>query len=413
MSPILPFFCILKSETLMSYSSILKNLAVESGAVIEEQQASPEEITVATQQTVTELEECIADMADDVEKAASANNAAEKMTDVIESLESKIIMLRKMRDDGTNLSAASAKQFTNAVVTSLESRGFPAAIYRNDVDAMVVSFESDSRYDYSTEAEQKTESLVAKIKGMLSKALDTFIQWWKSMVSRVQGLNKSLSELGAVLVKRAKGIESNASTDRKIKTNGLYTIVKGKGDVDPAGAIDVVKAAAKDVTGIESTLANALGNIAKAGVVGAGAEALEVVSKVSVKTKIALPGGQEIAMDETGSYQLAGTKAESDGEAKALSGAEIALVGRKLIDLGLTLTISESDQKRLIGTLETSIDAVVKSLGQKEASLSGRMLKEFNKGLSVIRSGRAVLNKHAALVGKQAYRFAAVSANAY
>lgn len=397
----------------MDLSMILSNLAVESGAVIEEQQASPEEITVVTNATVTELEEVIEQMAEDVEHACSSNDAACKMIDVIESLESKVAMMRGMRDSGTNLNAVSAKQYASGVVVALECRGFPAALYRKDIAELETSFESASRYDYTTEAEEKTQSLAAKIKGMLSKALDSFIQWWKNMMSRVSGLNKSLGELGASLVKRAGRIESGATSTRKVKINGLSTLVKGKDDIDVIAALDTAKAAAKDITVIEGTLATALGQIAKSAVVANGDEAFKKGAIVNVKTKIALYGDQSIEMSEGGNYALSSKKNTVEGEVTPLSGAEIATVGRKLVDLGMTLSIADADQKRMIGTLENSIDAVVKSLGDKETSLSGKMLKEFNRGLSVIRSGRTVLNQYAGQLGKQAYRFAAASANAY
>lgn len=397
----------------MSLSSILNNLAVESGAVMEDQEANPEELTIVTDSTLTELDDVIAEMAEDVEKAAQGNDAAEKMIDVIESLESKVIMLRSMRDRGDNLNEMSAHQYANSVVIALESRGFPAALYQKDIADLKVSFESHSRYDYSVEAEDKTVSLGAKIKGMFSRALDAFIQFWRSLVSRVKGLNKNLSELGNVLLRRAAKIENNATPKRKVKANGLYAIAKSKGEVDPVAAIDGVKDAGKKVTEVESKLTHALGDIAKGAIVGEGADAAEKASTLKVKTSIAMYGGYEIKMDETGNFKLSGEKVSTDAEVDALDATTIGVVGRKLIDLGVILTVSENDQKRMIATLEASIAAVVKSLGQKEASLSGRMLKEFNKGLSVIRSGRTVLNGFAAQVGKQAYRFASLSANAY
>lgn len=393
----------------MSLSSILNNLAVESGAVMEDQEANPEELTIVTDSTLTELDDVIAEMAEDVEKAAQGNDAAEKMIDVIESLESKVIMLRSMRDRGDNLNEMSAHQYANSVVVALESRGFPAALYQKDIADLKVSFESHSRYDYSVEAEDKTVSLGAKIKGMFARALDAFIQFWRSLVSRVKGLTKSLGDLGHALIKRSKGIDNNASTDRKIKINGLYAIASSKTAVDPMAALEAVKAACKDVTKMESDTAAAIGRVNVEQIT------TETVLKASVPMpKIGLYANQAIVFNVEGQkFAIDGDKLNVQGDVAALSSVEIANVGTKMVEVAALLTVSENDQKQLIAKIESGLDSIVKMLGEKDSKLTGPNLKAFNQNLSMVRSGRVLLNQFAATAGKQAYRFASLSANAY
>lgn len=396
----------------MALSDILATLACESG-LIEGDEGDVSEITIATSETMTELEECLVDLADDVEKAANSGNAAEKMIDVIESLESKVTMLRKMRDAGTNLNETAARIYADTLVTSFESRGFPAALYTGDVEKLVTSFESNTRYDYSTEAEKQTEGFIQKAKTMLSKALDTFIQWLKNMRSKMGSLNKTIGQLGQQLITRAKSIASNATTERKVKVTGLSLIGKGAGDVDAVSALDMLKTLSGKVATMETSLVNAIGTASTALATGNTESAKDAVKIPAGLAKLELSGGKSLEMDGTGHYKLTGTSPAVDGQVTPASGTEIALIGRKMVDLGLALDISEADAKGLISKLESSIDAVLKNLGEKGLSSSGGALKAFNMGLTSVRSLRAGLNTHAGQTAKQAYRYASMSANAY
>ena len=396
-------------------SDFLKQLAMESD-LIDDVAGNPEELTVVTDATETELEETISEMAEDVEKAADQTDGAEKMVEIIDSLESKVAMLRDMRSRGVNLNAHAAAIYTKNVIASLESRSFPAGLYATEMNELTHSFESNVAYDYSTEAEEKTEGLIAKTKAMLSKALDAFIRFFKDMMARASGLGKNMIELGGKLIRAAEGMDGKVSQEAEIKTAGLEIVA-----ADPVAAINKLLTASQEVAAQEQILAGAMktdfvNRVAKSDATNADKQKALTESRSGLKDRIELPGGKALvwADSNNGSMELKADDKFTAGIAKTvkpLSKDQVKSIGEVMVKAGTAMKVSDADQKHLIAKLEAGIGEVAKLAGSEGAKEASVATKEMSRLLNGLRTGRSQLNKHAAVTAKQAYRLASMSAN--
>lgn len=391
-------------------NTFLTDLAVESG-VIEEHAGSPEEITINTMDTETELEEVIEKLAADVEKASDQNKGTDQLVKTMVSLEAKLTMLQGMRETGESLNATAAKMYSSAIATSMEARGFPLKLYGDVVSEMDHSFESHQAYDYSTEAEAKTEGLLTRIKAMLKKALDGFINFWKDMASRVGTMGKTVTGLGETLITKSGTLGGKAPGDGKISASGLAGVVSG-----PSKVITDLTAATSKLNANEKKLAEALKMIGDATLSKSDPSETNRESGrllASIDAVITLPSGFTLEYSEADGSKLevkGGDKPEVK-EVAILSQPEIKKLGTDLLALGKALTISDSDQRSLIGVIESSTNKMIAKLEKDDKATGSGVMKDFNTGVKMIRSGRAVFNKHATNVAKQAYRYASQSIN--
>lgn len=391
-------------------NNFLQDLAFESG-IVEEHAGNPEEITIATMDTETDLEEVVEDLADDVEKATEQNKGTDQLVEAMVSLENKIIMLKNMRESGESLNATAAKMYSNSIATSMEARGFPIELYASSISEMNHSFESHHAYDYSAEAEEKTEGIFNKIKGMLKAALDAFIRFWKDMASRIGTMGKTVVGLGESLIVKSGTLGGKSPNKDKISTSGISGAA-----VNPSAVINDLKAATTKLNSNEKKLAEALKMIGDATLTKANSsdtnrESSRLLS--AIEPVITLPNGYTLEYNETDGSKLE-VKGGTDLNVKTvdvLTQPEIRKLGNDIMGLGKALTISDSDQRSLIGVIENSTNKMVASLEKDDKATGTGVMKDFNIGVKMIRSGRAVFNKHAASVAKQAYRYASLSIN--
>src|SRR5690606_21883358 len=155
-------------------SNLLRELAVESGELVQDPHdplLGAEEITVVTDETKTELEEQVEDLAEKVEKIEQHNDAAEKLVEVTESLEAYVAQLHAMRSAGQPLNGPAARMYLMGITTAMEAREIPAELIAGDVMSMHHSFESGVLDDYTAEAEEKTGNWLQRVWAMLVSAV--------------------------------------------------------------------------------------------------------------------------------------------------------------------------------------------------------------------------------------------------
>lgn len=385
--------------TLMN--TLLYDLAVESGE-IEAHEGNPEELTIITDDSESELEEVVEQLAEDVEKVEDQDNAAEKMIDVIESLESKITMLRDMRERGENLNATAAKIYSSSLVTSLEARGFPSALFADEVVEMNTSFESSNAYDYSTEAEEKSEGILAKIKNMLKAAFKSFMEWAGRLAESTKILGRSLITLGAKLV---KAVDANGKStpltaeNSKIGSKGLESVGE-----DPVAALKQLKSADGKLNSFTNTILSDFGKQASVFKVDSDKE-FNVIDFVSLPTA----AGRELTAtgaDGKLAYSIKKSDVTTKPEFDVLPLDKIKAVGKGLSDLGTTLELSSKLTVSHIKKLEDETKTVYKILDKMStAKAPSVLLKALNNTAKDVRSLRSLFNKEAASVGKSAYRY--------
>lgn len=387
-------------------NNFLNTLAVESGVVdaVEEHAGSPEEITIATMDTETELEEVVEQVAKDTESASTANAGVDQLVETMVSLEAKVIMLREMRSSGESLNAQAAKMYSSSIVLSLEARGFPEALYADLVSDMNHSFESHSAYDYSTEAEEKSEGVMTRIKNMLKSALDGFIRFWKDLMGRIGTIGKSIIGLGDSLIKRAGTLGDKVLTKDKISTKGILLATD-----KPAAILATLTKAAPAVSKLETDIAKFVGEVAKKNLESLRGPAEPVQIQEFSASVPDLGNGFDLDYSDTPSIKGEGTFKGTD--VAPLSQTEIRDVGVAIISLGKAIAVSDSEQRALITSLENSINTIVGGFKGEVKAGAADVSKQFTKGIKLIRGGRTQFNSHATKVAKQAYRLGVLSAN--
>lgn len=301
-----------------SIADLLKEFSVESAqAEVEENnlvegQVGAEEILVATDETTTELEEAIEEVADAVEDQEAVAETTETLIEAAESLESAMNIIESATLRGERVNGVAMQIWAQGVCSSMEARQIPAEVYKEIVEGFGDSFESDSYTDYSVEAKEKSEGVMAKIWSMIKSAfarardfLTRLIAWFGKSADAVEKAGKKL--LKAVEDKKGKKVDKDA------KILGTpYSELMYSGKFDPARAVN----RAKNVFGHTNTQCDTLYDVgvnsAKA-LEGSG-DKKSVITKAGKDTTKAL---EEMAKNITGFSAGAGKKWEMKVESNS------------------------------------------------------------------------------------------------
>lgn len=222
--------------------SMLADLAVESG-VMEEQQASPDEITIVTEDTVTELEDEVAELADKITEGNANLDQVLEASDAIVSTEAmladRIAFLRNPTHASQYNSTVQAMNWTG-VVESMEGYKFPAALYTDVVGD--VSFEAEEGQDGSAQAgkdAEKKEGLIKKFLAMLANAAKAAKAFFVRLLDLFRTSNEKNGRSIQILEQAIAEREGVAKSE-KIKTSGYRQLVVD-GAVKPVEAMKLVE----------------------------------------------------------------------------------------------------------------------------------------------------------------------------
>ena len=416
-------------------AAILRQASLESGAIQPGEDddhsfVGADEITVVTDETSTELEEAVADTAEEVAKLENSNAAVEKVAEAADSLESKLLQLRAMADNGQPLDHSGMRWYIQGLAESFEARELPADLVRPEVEALQYSFESASVQDYTAEAEEKTENVLQRIWRVLTAALSaakTAITQFFGSIGRSSGAiatgGQQLQRIGAKL----KG----APKKDKIKTSGYGRLVDG-GSVKAVESVDkAIKALDGDITThILDPMKKALspltevlkGNHTAADLTDSNWAAKFAAMGVR-NTVVNLNGGvkAELKIDgEKMNFSVSKPSGDGVAESAPLSPAEIVALGGKLITLSRIMNLAKAKADKFVDGAE----AVLGKAGKAAKADKAEGAKERKEGVGkavttatrLIKAGQVVIPTYVnylSQLGKEAYNFGKASAGAY
>lgn len=357
-----------------------------------------DEITVVTDETSTDLEDAVGEIADDVEKLVNADAAAEKIVDAAESLEGYIADLRGMRARGVVLAGDARSLWMKGVKESLEAREIPASVFAAPLLGLQESFEANESADYSVEAEEKGESVLKRLVAMLKNAVEAaknfFINFYKTLTGHIDSFKKAGAKLTAI-----GGKLKGEAKEGQLK-GGSYSLLVIGGKVQPVQALQAVEAGYNSsVHKYESDLLAA----AKA-----GTDVADVGFKAPTSV---LPGGVTLESSEGG--KLVVKKGTATGADFApLTPAEIKALGAELTKYATVLGDANKAGQAAIKDLDGILKAAEKTAAGTDASAAEK-IKVQRKALSSITSVTPTYLKYASGVAQQAYKVGKASAAKY
>lgn len=221
--------------------SMLADLAVESG--IMEQQASPDEITIVTSETVTQLEDEVSELSDKISDSNAELDQVLEASDAIVSTEAlladRINFLRNPAQAAAYNSVTQAMNWSG-VIESMEGYKFPKALYDNVVGTP--SFEAEEGQDGSAQAGkdvEKKDGLIKKFLAMLANAAKAA----KALFVRFLDLFRTSNEKNGrsvAILEKAMGEREGVAKSDKIKGTGYRDLVVN-GTVDPVQALKLIE----------------------------------------------------------------------------------------------------------------------------------------------------------------------------
>ncbi len=224
-----------------SIAELLKEFSQESSQEeireenIEEGQVGAEEITVVTDETTTELEEAIEEVAEAVEEQEKVAETTETLLDAAESLENAVAQIEELRLSGQRVNAVSMKIWARGVADSLEARQIPVEVYQDLMDDFGTSFESTDTYsDYSQEAEEKGEGIMAKIWNMIKAAFARARDFLARLIGWFGKSAEAVIKAGYKLKAAAKDKSELKNKDSKVSGSSYGDIADSSGKVKPS-----------------------------------------------------------------------------------------------------------------------------------------------------------------------------------
>lgn len=203
--------------------------SVEAGdeGDVQDNQVGAEEILVVTDETTTELEEAIEEIADAVNGKEESEEALDKVIEATESLESAIQMIRTARLHGQRVNGVAMQIWTNGIVDSMEARHIPSELFADLQEEFGDSFEADSYADYSVEAEEKAEGIMTKLWNMVKAAFAAVRDWFTKFLAWFGKSTEAVEKAGVKLAAAAKAKQGTTAKNKTISGNSFGVLVSG------------------------------------------------------------------------------------------------------------------------------------------------------------------------------------------
>lgn len=391
------------------FAKAMAAFSAESGleTVHDQQNANPDHLPVVTDDTQSELEACVNEIAEDVAKLAENDQLAEKLVETVESMEGRIAQLQAMRNSGVNLDGNAARQFVLGVAESMEARGFPVEFFKGELDKLNTSMES-SAYDYSVEAEEAATGIKDRAIAVLKNVYNAVVEFLRKIVDRFRGVGDNLGKAGDRVQKLAIDLEGKAVPEARLKGDSYSELFLNSGGFNPKGAMqqsfDAIDKAYDEASSRIAALTKKLST-------GSG----ELPGDLSIP----LSGGVALVIEGKGSAKLkAGS--EVKGKAQEVSVATVGVlkdIGKSLSDLSVVLHGIDADNKKVIKSLDEAVKAAQTALEKKDSGAdkdSGKVnLSEVSAQMKSVQSLVPMAVKHASNTARIAYRYALASAARY
>jgi hypothetical protein len=414
-------------------SAALMDYAIESGEVEAEEVITPageEEITVITDETQSDLEEAVAELAEEVDKVEGHEDAAEQMIEAVESLEGYVAQFQRHAEAGVVINATAAHFALQGIVASLEARRIPEQIYSTEAFALAESFEADDKEaDKGPGLLDKGKSLLTKLWNMLKaaagaikKAIVEFFTMMGKSAAAIKAAGEKLKEVGSK-VKGTGSKKLSGSTYAALSTGGSIDPVKAMAEVNVGYKTAVVANIVK-LRVVVNPLVKAL-RTPTAGGVASAAEGINVKSLESASAQ--LPGGM-VAHFTVGSGEglaaLTDTtfKIEKSKDAVAvkefdsLSGSDVVALGTALIATADLMVRAKTDADAILkqnDDLLAAAGTAINAAKDDASSAAARdLMKTATKLLSVTKGFVPTYVRYMGATAKVAYKAGMASAGA-
>lgn len=394
------------------------------------------ELTVVTDDTRSELEECLAEVADDVEKLNKSNAGAEKLVEATESLESLMLQLSSMESRGIPLDNAAAQIFLQSVALSLEAREIPEELFAGDLLACSASFEANQltlpgpataggEGDNTKDAKSKTGGILTRIWNVLKAAVQGSLERLANFVARIGKSASAIKASGAKLKAVGKGV--TGSPNGKLKGSSYSKLVVG-GKINPNAALEAVEKGwtngvlevTKDLREVSKKLIDALSK-ADAGTIGAFARTIDTKLHAHKQDLtggyvISFTPGQGDGFDGVTKAKFSITRGESPkaGEDfEPLSGSEIVALGGRLEAIGGLMDKIATDSNESVRQARAIVDAAKKG-ADKGSDDAKEAQKLFSTAQAVVRQISSYAPQYVQFMGeiaKAAYSLGMASAS--
>lgn len=419
-------------------TAMLRQFSAESAVEeenVDQGQVGAEEILVVTDETTTELEEAIEQVAETVEGQEAVDESLNAAAGAVESLESAVASLVSARLNGERVTATAIRFWAQGIESSFEARGIPEEAYRELTQDFSESNESDNYSDYSTEAEEKAEGVFAKLWAMIKSAfarmrdfLARLVAWFSKSADAVESAGKKL--LKAVEEKKGKKVDKDAKVQASAygelmvgssfdpenavdKADGVFTVISG--ECNKLYDVGVSSAAALEGSGDKKS------EIKKAG--KATSDHLTAVAKAV--TGLSAGGAKEWEMKvESNSerfwnegkvvYTLKpkdGTKTVP-GEVAVMSLDSLKKLAQNIIDLAGTVRKESDNAKRTQGKVNIRIGENAKG-EQKNLADSRIVARTIASAISASSSIRGKVAGSVLTIGKKAYVYGMANVRRY
>ena len=424
-----------------SIADLLKEFSVESAqAEVEENnlvegQVGAEEILVATDETTTELEEAIEEVADAVEDQEAVAETTETLIEAAESLESAMNIIEAATLRGERVNGVAMQIWAQGVVSSMEARQIPAEVYKDVVESFGDSFESDSYTDYSVEAKEKSEGVLAKIWSMIKAAfarardfLTRLIAWFGKSADAVEKAGKKL--LKEVEDRKGKKVDKDAkipgkpyaeliiggkvdAANAEEKANGVFTVVSS----ECTKLYEVGVSSAKDLEGSGDK---------KAAITKAGKETTKALEAMAKDVSgLAAAGGKEWEMKVESTserfwnegkvvYSLKTKESTTTvpGEIDVPSLADLKALGDNIVALAKDVRTESDNAKRTQGKINVQFGANAK--GEQQNLAEQRIVaRTISSAVAASSSIRGKVAGSVLGLAKKGYAFGMVAARRY
>lgn len=407
---------------------LLRQYSVEAGEAQPDEdhsQIGAEEITVVTDETTTELEEALADTAEQVDKLEDSDAAAEKIVDAVESMESNLDQLRAMATNGKALDHGAMRWYIQNLAISVEARGLPGSVVETEVNALQESFESAQLDDYTTEAEEKTGNVIMRLLRVLAAALSnakTAIAQFFATIGRSAGAIKT----GGQQIQRLAGKLKGDVKKTEIKASGYRRLVEG-GKVEPSAVLKGLRDKWRSemlphvLKPMQDALAPVTSNLASANPVADLAE--KVKAHIATSKKIELPGGASAELKVEGeTVKFAMNAPTGDGVEKTapLTKAELQTLGTELIATGSFMTSAKDSTNQFVKEVENVLKAIEKVAGKDKADGAKERKEAVSAAVTaatkLVNTGKSIAPAYIGYLSKtakDAYNFGKASLGAY
>lgn len=229
----------------MNLESILRDYAIESG-LVDDHEGNPEEITVVTDETVSELEEELQEVANKVSDAKAEVDQIVEASDAIVSVESVIqTRLHQLNDPEFQAEYSRTVQAMSwgIIQDSMEGHGFPKSV----IDEMMsdVSYEADEgeggKEGQAKKDGSKLKAALAKFWAWLKKIGETIKQAWIRFLDLFRTSADKNKRSAAILKKLAGEREATLKkADSKINLGSFKDLAVG-GKVDAKGTVRLLE----------------------------------------------------------------------------------------------------------------------------------------------------------------------------